>query len=296
VSDHPIRPAFHSPTSPESSALCILVDSCAMRAMRAALLFVRSVRALPVLSRSSVLARAPSRFVSTEASVPATPLSKHIEQFVPTAAILTLLISIAGVAAYFNGELMSLKKAIEGTAGKLEERMAGTAGKLEERVAGIIKEVDAKNTGTKDAVIKEVDAKIIGFEKAADLKVRFLLRARARTIDPLTHPLPLPLTVQEQVTGSSPSPSPSPTSPPIAHAVFVVVGCCISGIGCCAETKVKHWFKFTCTGGVGGSSRAMVLDESGRGSWTRGERGRGLHPPCSERTSSVISAALAKLN
>jgi hypothetical protein len=150
--------------------------------------------ALPVPSRSS----APSRLVSTEAFVPPTPLSKHIEQFVPTAVIFTLLISIASVSAYYNGELMSLKKEIEGTAGKLEERVAGSEKMLQERVAGsekmlesdmvglketITKEVDAKNTGTKDAV----DAKIVGFKEAADLKVRFLLRTRARTIDPLSH-------------------------------------------------------------------------------------------------------------
>ena len=156
---------------PLSSALCILVDSHAMRAMRAALLSVRSVRALPVLSRSSVLARAPSRLVSTEAFAPATPLSKHIEQFVPTAVILTLLISIASVSAYYNGQLMSLKKEIKGTAATLKKEIEGTAATLKSDMAGIIKEVDAKNTGTKEAV----DAKIAGFKEAADLKVRFLL-------------------------------------------------------------------------------------------------------------------------
>jgi hypothetical protein len=166
-----------------SSALCILFDSHAMRAMRAALLSVRSVRALPVLSRSSVLARAPSRLVSTEAFAPATPLSKHIEQFVPTGVILTLLISIASVSAYYNGQLMSLKKEIEGTAATLKSDMAG-----------IIKEVDAKNTGTKEAV----DAKIAGFKEAADLKVRFLLGV-THLILSLTHQ-PLPLAVQGQVT------------------------------------------------------------------------------------------------
>ena len=69
-------PAFHSPTSPASSALCILVDSCAMRAMRVALLSLRSfpMRALPVLSRSS--ARAPSRLVSTEAAAEGSTASK----------------------------------------------------------------------------------------------------------------------------------------------------------------------------------------------------------------------------
>ena len=175
--------------------------------MRAALLSVRSVRALPVLpvlSRSSARARAPSRLASTEASVPATPLSKHIAQFVPTAAILTLLISIASVSAYYNGELMALKKEIEGTKATLTKQlegtaatfksdMAGTAGKLEERVTGlkdaITNAVDAKNAGSE----RVVDAKITAFKEAADLKVRFLLRARARTIDPLSHAPPPPL-------------------------------------------------------------------------------------------------------
>jgi hypothetical protein len=170
-----------------------------VRSVRALPVLVRSVRALPVLPRSS----APSRLASTEAIVPATPLSKHIEQFVPTAVIFTLLISIASVSAYYNGELMSLKKEIQGTAATLKKEiegtaatlksdMAGTAGKLEERVAGILKEVDAKNTGTKDAV----DAKIIGFKEAADLKVRFPsaldVRSRARAPDPLAHLPPPP--------------------------------------------------------------------------------------------------------
>jgi hypothetical protein len=158
-----------------------------MRAMRAALL---SARSAAVPSRT-VPARAPSRFASAKALAP-TPLSKHIEQFVPTAAILTLLISIASVSAYYNGELMSLKKEIEGTAATLKSDMAGTAATLKSDMAGlketITKEVDAKNTGTKDAV----DAKIIGFKEAADLKVRFLLRARARTIDPFSHAPPPP--------------------------------------------------------------------------------------------------------
>jgi hypothetical protein len=167
-----------------------------MRAMRAALPVL--VRALPVLSRSSV--RAPSRLVSTEAFVPATPLSKHIEQFVPTAVIFTLLISIASVSAYYNGELMSLKKEIEGTTATLTKQIEGTTSTLTKHIEGsvstlksdmaglketITKEVDAKNTGTKDAV----DAKIVGFKEAADLKVRSRsapdLRARSNS---LAHP------------------------------------------------------------------------------------------------------------
>ena len=163
-----------------------------VRSVRALPVLVRSVRALPVLPRSS----APSRLASTEAIVPATPLSKHIEQFVPTAVIFTLLISIASVSAYYNGELMSLKKEIQGTAATLKKEIEGTAATLKSDMAGlketITKEVDAKNTGTKDAV----DAKIIGFKEAADLKVRFPsaldVRSRARAPDPLAHLPPPP--------------------------------------------------------------------------------------------------------
>ena len=149
--------------------------------MRAALHSLRSVR-------PAVLVRPPSRFVSSEGP---TPLSKHIEQFVPTAVIFTLLISIASVSAYYNGELMALKQEIKGTASTLEQRISGTESMLQSEMVGILKEVDAKNTGTKDAI----DAKIAGFKEAADLKVRERARARARTANALTHPPP-PLSSQ----------------------------------------------------------------------------------------------------
>ena len=136
----------------------------AMRALRAALFSARSFPLLPMHSRSSARGLAPSRHASTEP----TPLSKHIEQFVPTAIIFTLIISIGSVAAYYNGELQSLQTEIEGKTATL---------KME--IEGIMKEVDAKNAGTKEAVdaknmgtIIAVDAKIAGFKEAADLKVR----------------------------------------------------------------------------------------------------------------------------
>ncbi len=183
----PRSPSFIPPTSPASSALCILVDSCTMRAMRAALLSVRSV-----LSRSSVLARAPSRLVSTEAAVkPAkpTPVAKHIEKFVPTASILTFVISVASIAAYFNGEMQ-----------KLKADMVGITKEVDAKIVGVVKEVDAKNTGTEKAVQERVagsektlQERVAGIEKAADLKVRFLTRARARTIDLHSHAPPPPL-------------------------------------------------------------------------------------------------------
>ena len=131
-----------------------------MRALRAALFSARSFPLLPMHSRGL----APSRHASTEP----TPLSKHIEQFVPTAIIFMFIISFGSIAAYYNGELQSLKKEIEGKTATL---------KME--IEGIMKEVDAKNAGTKEAVdaknmgtIIAVDAKIAGFKEAADLKVR----------------------------------------------------------------------------------------------------------------------------
>jgi len=238
-------PSLIIPTSPESSALCILVDSCTMRAMRAALPVL--VRALPVLSRSSV--RAPSRLVSTEAAAEGSTAPKSsrlaasrgdrlVKEMTPIATFLGIVVTVGAVGAYYSSRLSAL-----------EERVAGAEKTLKSDLLGIIKEVDAKNTGTKDAV----DAKIVGFKEAADLKVRFLLRACARSIDSLAH---------------MPSPPPCSTRPSDALVtvvavsvvtVSVVFGLCISGIGRCAERKVKHWFKLTCTGGVGGSSRAWVL-------------------------------------
>ena len=223
-------PAFQSPTfaSPAPSALCILVDSCTMRAMRVALpVLVRSV--LPVLSRSS--ARAPSRLVSTEAAAEGSIAPKPgrvaisrgdrlVKEMTPVATFLGIVVTIGAIGAYYSSRLAAL-----------EERMAGTASTLKSDLLGIIKEVDAKNTGTKDAVTKEVDAKIAGSEKAvakeiagfkeaADLKVRSRStpdpRSRVHTLPTLSLTcLPLSLAVQDQVTRSSPSsPSPSPSPSP----------------------------------------------------------------------------------
>ena len=123
-----------------------------MRAMRAA---------LSVLSRSSTHARAPSRLVSTEAAVEGSIASKSsrlaasrgdllVKEMTPIATFLGIVVTIGAIGAYYSSRLAAL-----------EERMAG----LKETIT---KEVDAKNTGTKDAV----DAKIAGFKEAADLKVR----------------------------------------------------------------------------------------------------------------------------
>ena len=105
-----------------------------------------SGRSFPVLS-----VRAPSRLMSTENPenlMTPTPLSKLIDQLVPIASLIAIVVAVAGAASYVNGVLT----------------------KLEERIAGVIKEVDAKNAGTKETIEKEVDAKIAGFKEAADLK------------------------------------------------------------------------------------------------------------------------------
>jgi hypothetical protein len=113
-----------------------------------------------------------TRLMSTETHGSSTPLSKHIEQFVPIAIIFTFIGVIASTAAYYNGELVSLKKEIEGATSKLEERMAGVIKEVDAKVSGaketITKEVDAKNAGSE----RTIDAKIAGFEKAADLKYK----------------------------------------------------------------------------------------------------------------------------
>lgn len=228
--------SFIIPISPESSALCILVDSCTMRAMRSA---------LSVLSRSSTHARAPSRLVSTEAAVEGSIASNSsrlaasrgdllVKEMTPIATFLGIVVTIGAIGAYYSSRLAAL-----------EERMAG----LKEMIT---KEVDAKNTGTKEAVTKEVDAKIAGFKEAADLKVRFLLGVAHLTLS-LTHqPLP-PCSTR-------------PSDVLVAVSVVtisVVFGRCISGIGRCAETKVKHWFKLACIGGVWESSRAWFARRVG---------------------------------
>ena len=201
-----------------------------MRAMRAALLSVRSVRALPVLavlSRSS--ARAPSRLVSTDAAAEGSIGSKSsrlaasrgdrlVKEMTPIATFLGIVVTVGAVGAYYSSRLSALEERVAGSEKTLQERVAGSEKTLQERVAGIIKEVDAKNTGIKDAVTKDVDAKIAGFKEVADLKVRFLMRTRLRALPTLSLTcLPLPLAVQDQVTGSSPSPLPS------SHALAALV-------------------------------------------------------------------------
>ena len=198
-----------------------------MRAMRAALpVLSRSV--LSVLSRSSTHARAPSRLVSTEAAVEGSIASKSsrlaasrgdllVKEMTPIATFLGIVVTIGAIGAYYSSRLAALEERMAGTASTLKSDMAGTASALEERMAGIIKEVDAKNTGTKDAVTKEVDAKIAGFKEAADLKVRFQSapdpRSRVHVLPTLSLTrIPLPTCSTSPSDGLVPSPSPLPSS------------------------------------------------------------------------------------
>ena len=116
-----------------------------------------SGRSFPVLS-----VRAPSRLMSTENfATPTppfkptstenftTPLSKLIDQLVPIASFITIVVTVAGAASYVNGVLT----------------------KLEERIAGVIKEVDAKMVSAKETIDKEVNAKNAGLEKSVDNKI-----------------------------------------------------------------------------------------------------------------------------
>jgi hypothetical protein len=198
-----------------------------MRAMRAALpVLSRSV--LSVLSRSSTHARAPSRLESTEAAVEGSIASKSsrlaasrgdllVKEMTPIATFLGIVVTIGAIGAYYSSRLAALEERMAGTASTLKSDMAGTASALEERMAGIIKEVDAKNTGTKDAVTKEVDAKIAGFKEAADLKVRFQSapdpRSRVHVLPTLSLTrIPLPTCSTSPSDGLVPSPSPLPSS------------------------------------------------------------------------------------
>ncbi len=140
--------------------------------MRTKLAALLSVRALPALSPPPVLARMPSRLLSTEkaandSTAPKSQFAGFVDAMMPFATFIGIVTAVGGIGTLFHSRMT-----------KLEADMAGTAATLKSDMAGIIKEVDAKNTGTKDAVTKEVDAKIAGFKEAADLKVRFLLRAR----------------------------------------------------------------------------------------------------------------------
>ena len=197
--------------------------------MRAALLSVRSVRALPDLSRSSVRARV----VSTEA-VEGSKASKPgrvaisrgdrlVKEMTPVATFLGIVVTIGAIGAYYSSRLAAL-----------EERMAGTASTLKSDLVGILKEVDAKNTGTKDAV----DAKIVGFKEAADLKVRSRsapgLRARST---PLAHlPSPPPLQYKTKLRARHRRRR-GRRHRRLRHRCQ---GLCIIGIGRCAETRYRQ--------------------------------------------------------
>ena len=172
-----------------------------MRAMRAALLSVRSVRALPVL------ARAPSRLVSTEAAAEGSTASKpiravvarsttFIKEMTPTATFLGILVSLTSVGVLFYSRITKLEADMMGVAGKLEERITGSEKTLQERVTGSEKTLKSDMAGLKETIKSDMagtastlQERVAGIEKAADLKVRSRsapdLRARS---NPLAHP------------------------------------------------------------------------------------------------------------
>ena len=159
-----------------------------MRAMRTALVSVRSMSAtaLPVPLRPSARARAPSRHASSAS----TPLSKHIEQFVPTAAILTLILAVSSVHAYYYGKLVSLKAEIEITAATLKKQIEGTAATLKAEIEGTAATLKSDMADTASTL----QERVAGIEKAADLKVRIppARDVHARPASSLTC-LPVPL-------------------------------------------------------------------------------------------------------
>ena len=167
-----------------------------MRAMRVALLSMRSfpVRALPVLSRSS--ARAPSRLVSTEAAAEGSTASKPgrvaisrgdrlVKEMTPVATFLGIVVTIGAIGAYYSSRLAALEERMMGAAGKLEERVAGSEKTLKSDMAGLKETIKSDMAGTASTL----QERVAGIEKAADLKVRSRsapdLRARS---NPLAHP------------------------------------------------------------------------------------------------------------
>ena len=161
--------------------------------MRAALLSVRAMRALSVLSRSS--ARVPSRLVSTEAaaegSIGSTSASRGdrlVKEMTPIATFLGIVVTIGAVGAYYSSRLSALEERMIGVVKEVDAKIAGSEKAVEAKIAGSEKAVEAKIARSE----KAVDAKIAGFKEAADLKVRFLMLARARTIDLHSHAPPPP--------------------------------------------------------------------------------------------------------
>ena len=184
---------------------------------------------LSVHVRSSVLARAPSRLVSTEALVGTkSQLAGSVDAMMPFATFIGLVTAVGGIGTLFLSRMTKLEAEMAGTAATLEAKMAGTAAALKSDMAGtaatlksdmaglketITKEVDAKNAGSE----KAIDAKIAGSEKAADLKVR---------VRP----------VSTRPTADSPPLLTRSSRPSDVAAAAVVFGRCISGIGRCAAS------------------------------------------------------------
>ena len=199
---------------------------------------------LSVHVRSSVLARAPSRLVSTEALVGTkSQLAGSVDAMMPFATFIGLVTAVGGIGTLFLSRMTKLEAEMAGTAATLEAKMAGTAAALKSDMAGtaatlksdmaglketITKEVDAKNAGLKETITKEVDAKNAGSEKAIDAKIAGSekaadLKVRVRPVS--TRP-----------TADSPPLLTRSSRPSDVAAAAVVFGRCISGIGRCAAS------------------------------------------------------------
>ena len=91
--------------------------------MRAALPSLRSVRcaALPVLSRSSSRALAPSRHASTEALVGVQPKSQnaeYVDAMMPFAIYIGLVTAVGGIGTLVHSRMTKLEAEMAGTVGK----------------------------------------------------------------------------------------------------------------------------------------------------------------------------------
>ena len=179
-----------------------------MRAMRNALLSVRSARALPRPS-----ARAPSRLVSTD------PIKarEYIDAMMLFAAFIGLVTAVGYSGTHFHSRMSKLEaemvttaanlKEIEGSAATLKSDMAATAATLKSDIEGSVSTLksgmaataatlksgiegavltlkfDTAATaatlksdmaGLKEAIVEEVDAKNAGFERAVEAKITHL--------------------------------------------------------------------------------------------------------------------------
>ena len=170
---HPPRPRYPSfipTTSPESSALCILVDSrvCSFVAMRRALASAHSASA-----RFAIV-------LATAAPSTSTPMTAEMWSMVVgfssgLFAAGTGLVAIGAYAASAEARLSSKADILEG---KMSKEVAALKGELSKEAAALDSKLSkeaaalaAKLDGIKEAINDEVDAKMAGSEKTIDAKI-----------------------------------------------------------------------------------------------------------------------------